>query len=44
MEVPATGAATLTDLMGGVQTLQPKDGKVTVILAPGTPVFLSLDM
>jgi hypothetical protein len=42
--IPATGAATLTDLMGGVQTLQPKDGKVTVILAPGTPVFLSLDM
>jgi hypothetical protein len=39
--IPATRAATLTDLMGGVQTLQPKDGKVT--LTPGTPVFLSLE-
>jgi len=44
VEVPATRAATLTDLMGGVRTLQPKDGKVAVTLAPGTPVFLSLDM
>jgi len=42
--IPATRAATLTDLMGGVQTIEPKDGKVTITLAPGTPVFLSLDM
>jgi len=42
--IPATRAATLTDLMGGVQTLPPADGKVTVTPAPGTPVFLSLDM
>ncbi|MCX5683781.1 MAG: hypothetical protein NT049_08860 [Planctomycetota bacterium] len=41
--IPAARAATLTDLMGGVQTLQSKDGKVTITLLPGTPVLLSLE-
>ena len=39
--VPAPKGAVLTDLMGNQQTLAPADGKVTVPVQVGRPVFLT---
>lgn len=38
--IPADGPRECTDLMGGTQTLQPDQGRITIPLRDGAPVFV----
>ena len=42
VSLPAQGPATLTDLMGTAQPLNPADGKLLIPLQPGVPVFVTV--